>query len=76
VLTNPLVATVSLGERRRFVLRPSGGGRVVQTFHLAAGDLLVMGGACQHEWEHAVPKVAAAGARMGITQRHSRPAPT
>ena len=36
------------------------------------GDLVVMGGACQHEWEHTVPKEAApAGPRMSITLRHS-----
>ena len=37
------------------------------------GDLLVMGGAAQHEWEHSVPKVAAAGPRMSVTFRHSQP---
>jgi alkylated DNA repair dioxygenase AlkB len=49
VLVEPLVATVSPGERRRFLLRPGTGGRVAKTFHLGAGDLLVMGGSCQHD---------------------------
>lgn len=71
VLTNPLVATVSLGSRRRFLLRPDGGGRTRQTFELGHGDLLVMGGACQHDWEHTVPKVASAGPRMSVTLRHT-----
>lgn len=71
-LRDPLVAIVSLGERRRFHLRPRGGGRTVQTFALGGGDLLVMGGAAQHEWEHSVPKVAAAGPRMSVTFRHSQ----
>jgi hypothetical protein len=31
-----------------------------------------MGGACQHEWEHTVPKEARAmGPRISITLRHS-----
>jgi len=33
---------------------------------------VMMGGACQHDWEHTVPKVTHAGARMSITMRHSR----
>ena len=35
-------------------------------------DLLVMGGACQHDFQHSVPKAARAGARMCVTLRHSR----
>jgi alkylated DNA repair dioxygenase AlkB len=72
VLREPLVAIVSLGERRRFRLRPRGGGRASTVFALGGGDLLVMGGASQHEWEHSVPKVAAAGPRMSVTFRHSQ----
>ena len=68
---NPLVATVSLGARRRFLLRPVGG-RVAHELHPGHGDLVVMGGACQHEWEHTVPKDAqAVGPRMSITLRHT-----
>lgn len=70
----PLVAIVSLGARRRFLLRPRGGGPSVR-FDLGAGDLLVMGGTCQHTWEHSVPKVAAAGPRLSVTFRHSAPGP-
>jgi alkylated DNA repair dioxygenase AlkB len=69
--TNPLVATVSLGARRRFLLRPAGG-RTEHELRPGHGDLVVMGGACQHEWEHTVPKEAGAvGPRMSITLRHS-----
>jgi alkylated DNA repair dioxygenase AlkB len=71
VLREPMVAIVSLGERRRFRLRPRGGGPTRQVFALGGGDLLVMGGLSQHEWEHSVPKVAAAGPRMSVTFRHS-----
>jgi alkylated DNA repair dioxygenase AlkB len=70
----PLVAILSLGEPRRFLLRPRGGGPS-RRYELGDGDLLVMGGTCQHTWEHCVPKVRAAGPRMSVTFRHSRPAP-
>jgi alkylated DNA repair dioxygenase AlkB len=69
---DPVVATVSLGERRRFLLRPGTSGPPTRTFTPGGGDLLVMGGACQHDWQHTVPKTARAGARMSITLRHSR----
>ncbi len=69
---DPVVATVSLGERRRFLLRPGASGPATRLFTPGGGDLLVMGGACQHEWQHTVPKAARAGARMSVTLRHSR----
>lgn len=75
VLRDPLVATVSLGASRRFLMRPVGGGPVARRYAPGGGDLVVMGGACQHEWEHTVPRErTASGARMSITLRHSRPA--
>jgi alkylated DNA repair dioxygenase AlkB len=52
-----LVAIVSLGQRRRLLLRPVAGGPS-RRFELGAGDLLVMGGRCQQAWEHSVPKTA------------------
>jgi alkylated DNA repair dioxygenase AlkB len=68
VIENPLVAIVSLGEPRRFLMRPRGGGPS-RGYSLGHGDLLVMGGTCQRTWQHSVPKVAAAGPRMSITFR-------
>jgi alkylated DNA repair dioxygenase AlkB len=66
----PLVATITLGATRRFLLRPHGGGPAV-AFAPAAGDLLVMGGAMQQHWEHCVPKTRRPiGPRMAITVRH------
>jgi alkylated DNA repair dioxygenase AlkB len=54
---NPVVASVSLGKARRFVLRPKkksdGSGIDLELGH---GALLVMGGRCQHVYRHAVPK--------------------
>ncbi|HEU5149411.1 MAG TPA: alpha-ketoglutarate-dependent dioxygenase AlkB [Iamia sp.] len=63
-----VVAVLSLGEPRRFLLRPVGGGASLP-FELHSGDLLVMGGTCQHTWQHCVPKVAHAGPRMSATFR-------
>jgi alkylated DNA repair dioxygenase AlkB len=68
-IVDPLVALVSLGEPRKFLLRPEGGGKS-RTFKLGRGDLLVTGGATQRRFEHSVPKVKAAGARMSIVFRH------
>jgi alkylated DNA repair dioxygenase AlkB len=68
-IMNPLVALVSLGEPRTFLLRPQGGGRS-SAFKLGHGDLLVTGGQTQRRFEHSVPKVKAAGARMSIAFRH------
>ena len=65
----PTVALVSLGEPRRFLLRPRGGGSS-RPFPLGHGDLLVTGGDTQRTWEHAVLKVARAGPRISIAFRH------
>ena len=75
VLRDPLVATVSLGARRSFLVRPAGGGATVRRFRPGEGDLIVMGGSMQHDWHHTVPREkSASGARMSVTLRHSRPA--
>ena len=74
LMAEPLVFTVSLGARRRFQLRPAGGGPVTRTYLPGEGDLLVMGGRTQHEWLHSVPRDRrVSGARMSVTFRHSRP---
>ena len=65
----PVVALVSLGEPRRFLLRPRGGG-TSRPFPLGHGDLLVTGGDTQRTWEHAVLKVVHAGPRISIAFRH------
>lgn len=69
-LDDTLVAIVTLGARRPFLVRPRVGGRS-RDLAPAGGDLLVMGGACQQEWEHAVPKVKRAGPRISATWRWS-----
>jgi alkylated DNA repair dioxygenase AlkB len=67
-LPEALVATVSLGGPRRFLLRPRGGGRSI-AFSLGLGDLFVMGGACQRTWQHTVPKVKQALPRVAVMFR-------
>jgi alkylated DNA repair dioxygenase AlkB len=70
-----LVASVSLGEPRRLLLRRrKGPGAAAASsrsvaFSLGWGDLFVMGGACQRTWEHAVPKVSRAEPRLAVMFR-------
>ncbi len=71
-LDEAVVVTLAVGERRGFLLRPGGSGPATHHLTTGQGDLVVMGGRCQHEWQHTVPKAARAGARMSITMRHSR----
>lgn len=68
-IVDPVVALVSIGEPRRLLLRPRGGGRSI-AFALGRGDLLVTGGRTQRDWEHTIPKVARAGPRISIAFRH------
>lgn len=76
-IAEPLVAIVSVGEPRTFLLRPAPhnhdtptGGRRTRSFQLGRGDLLVTRGTCQRRWHHTIPKVAEAGPRISITFRH------
>lgn len=67
-----LVAILTLGAVRPFLLRPVGGGRSVD-LRPASGDLIVMGGTCQETWEHAVPKVTrGCGPRISASIRWAR----
>jgi alkylated DNA repair dioxygenase AlkB len=68
-IREPVVALVSLGDARPFLLRPRGGGRS-RRFLVRGGDLLVTGGRAQREWQHSVPKVASAGPRISLAFRH------
>ncbi len=66
---DPIVALLSVGAPRRFLLRPRGGG-ASRSFMLGEGDLLVTGGQTQRRFEHSVPKVKSAGARISLAFRH------
>jgi alkylated DNA repair dioxygenase AlkB len=67
-LGDTIVAIVTLGAHRPFLIRPRGGGRS-RDLSPASGDLLVMGGRAQMDWEHGVPKVAHRGPRISVTWR-------
>jgi alkylated DNA repair dioxygenase AlkB len=64
-----IVATVSLGGARRFLIRPKEGGPA-KSLSLGHGDLVVMGGSCQLTWEHTIPKVSSASPRIALMFRH------
>jgi alkylated DNA repair dioxygenase AlkB len=68
---NPVVASVSLGETRTFVLEPKKkSARRVGRRELALGhgSLLVMAGSCQHHYRHGVRKEATCtGERINLT---------
>ena len=74
---DPVVATLSLGATRRFVVKPRrkhlGPGHSIDVDH---GSLLVMGGTCQRHYVHGVPRQAAAtGERISLTFRRVLRAP-
>jgi alkylated DNA repair dioxygenase AlkB len=70
-IVEPVVAIVSLGSARTLRMRPRERGGAARPFLLSPGDLFVMGGSAQTTWQHAVPKVARAGARVSLQFRHS-----
>lgn len=66
---NPVVATVSFGSERAFLLRHRKT-RELLTYRLGHGSLLVMGGTSQHFWLHAVPRTEeVVGERISLTFR-------
>jgi alkylated DNA repair dioxygenase AlkB len=61
-----IVPVLSLGAPRRFLVRPTGGGPST-VFTPAGGDLLIMNGRCQRDWQHCVPKQKSpVAARMSL----------
>jgi alkylated DNA repair dioxygenase AlkB len=63
------IASVSLGARRLFRLRPRAGGPRIDSW-LGEGDLLEMGGTSQLHWVHEAPRTkAAVGPRLNLTFR-------
>jgi alkylated DNA repair dioxygenase AlkB len=67
--TEAIIAIVTVGGTRPFHIRPRGGGHSV-TFLPASGDLVVLGGRTNDNWEHCVPKVQRADPRISISFRH------
>ena len=52
---NPIIASVSFGETRKFQLRHNITKEKID-IHLTHGSLLIMKGELQHYWQHQVPK--------------------
>lgn len=68
---DPVVVVLSTGAPRSFHVRSKAGGPS-RSWQVGQGDLLVMGGACQHDHEHCVPKAAhVEGPRLSIMFRHN-----
>ena len=66
---DPVVATLSLGVTRRFVLKPRRAGEN-QALDVGHGSLLVMGGTCQRHYVHGVPRQPGIGSeRISLTFR-------
>lgn len=66
---NPIIASVSLGAERRFLLRHRSTGAKI-TIQLKSGSLLWMAGPLQHHWQHSLPKTRAeCGSRINLTFR-------
>ncbi len=69
-VSQTVVAIVSLGTPRTFLLRPRAGSGPTLRYQAGHGDLLVMGGTCQRTWQHAIPKTArAVGPRISVQFR-------
>jgi alkylated DNA repair dioxygenase AlkB len=67
---DPAIASVSFGAARRFVLRHRRRSAARAELLLGHGDLLLMAGATQHHYVHAVPKTArTVGERINLTFR-------
>lgn len=68
---NPVIASVSLGASRVFQMRHLTRKDLPKVdIPLGHGDLLVMGGATQHHWEHQVAKTKTmVGPRINLTFR-------
>ena len=85
-LEDTVIGVLTLGATRPWLLRPRSrrydhdapNGGATHDLYPASGDLLVMGGRCQADWHHAVPKVAApVGPRISLqwrwTSKRGRP---
>ena len=80
-LDDTVIAILSLGARRPWLLRPrtsrhddSPGKRATHDLAPGPGDLLVMGGRAQADWEHSVPYLPtqAVAPRISIQWRFAR----
>lgn len=67
---NPTIASVSLGETRRFDIKHKQNPELHFKFELTSGSLLIMRGALQHHWIHQIPtQKKVKNARINLTFR-------
>jgi len=80
-LDDTVIAVLSLGARRPWLLRPrtsrhdlAPGKGATHDLAPGPGDLLVMGGRCQADWEHSVPYLTgrAVGIRISMQWRSAK----
>jgi alkylated DNA repair dioxygenase AlkB len=69
----PVIASLSLGAPRRFLLRRKDNHQTKVELVLEPGTLVVMGEGVQKLWQHSVPKQVGAGPRINLTWRAVRP---
>jgi alkylated DNA repair dioxygenase AlkB len=70
----PVIASLSLGAARRFVLRRTDDHAHKVEFLLPHGALLIMSGTTQQYWQHSVPKMAkVSDSRINLTFRYTHP---
>lgn len=70
----PLIASISLGATRRFVLRHRRDPALRLALDLEPGSLLLMAGTTQRHWKHALPRTARpVGERINLTYRRILP---
>lgn len=71
----PVIASLSLGAARRFVLRSKRDHAQKHEWLLESGSLFVMRGTTQRDWQHALPRAArVVEARINLTFRRIAPA--
>lgn len=72
--SQPLIASLSLGATRRFLLRRRDDHSIRLAIELEAGSLLLMAGDTQRYWQHALPRTARpVGERINLTFRQILP---
>ncbi len=67
----PMIASLSLGESRDFLIKHKDKKHLSFKIHLTSGSLLIMKGDCQKFWKHCLPKrTRELGPRINLTFRN------